>query len=1169
MMVILAVDIMCRRRAPTLSLCSRFLFKIMSSNDRSWMYQRKLVDGQPNLAYIAGVQFFIEFSCNHPDESMNDSKLKCPCAKCKHFKYLAVDTVTSHLLRHGFTPGYYEWDKHGEPYNVINNYDQDNTYVASHMEVDETQPIRQMVFDAAGPSFHPTSFENQNIEEDPNPESKKFFDMLNAAEEELWPGCETHSQLSFMSRLLSLKSENNWSDKSFDQLLPLIKEGQPEGSKVPTSFYETKKLVRGLGLPVEKIDCCNMGCMLFWGKHKDLLKCKLCGHQRYKSGKNSTKLTPYKRMYYFPLAARLQRLYASKVTASEMRWHHKHTCVDGNMCHPADSKAWKQFDVTHPSFALEPRNVRLGLCTDGFQPFGQFGKKYSSWPIIVTAYNLPPWMCMKDPYMFLTVIVPGPSNPKHKLDIFLQPLIQELKMLWETGVATYDVSLRNNFQMRAALMWTISDFPAYSMLSGWTTAGLKACPYCMENSQAFSLGSGGKTSWFDNHRQFLDKNHPYRKNKIKFKKNRVENTSPPPIRTGEDILQMFEEFGLLKVTEHDAEEVNGPTAKIWGWNKRSVFWDLPYWKTNLIRHNLDVMHVEKNVFENIFNTVMDIEGKTKDNAKSREDIKSICNRKELEQKPDGKYPKACYALDKSQREVVIDWVQNLKFPNGYVSNLSRCLDMKKYKMFGMKSHDCHIFMQRLIPIAFRELLPPQVWEALTELSLFLKLLTATEITLADMDILEREIPIILCKLESIFPPSLFDSMEHLPVHLPYEAKIAGPVQFRWMYPFERFLRRLKKHVKNKARVEGSICNAYLVEEAATFCSHYFEPHIQTRARKVPRNDDGGDIEKVEGSLNIFSHPGRAYGKVKRRMLTLQEKSAAQSYILLNCEEAGEYIRMFEEHLKEMSPDELSDVQINKDLEKHFASWFYEYECKNHIGNNFIRCLAQGPLIHIKLYPVYFINGFRYHTEAHSTGKSTMNSGVCVSGSSCDYFGILQEIIELEYPESPMKKTVLFKCEWFDPTPNIGTKVHKKYNLVEINYKRRLQKYEPFVLAMQASQVCYVSYPSLRRDKCDWLAVLRVKARGVMNVNLPKETDGIEREDIAYQVNQEQIEEFHISDNEDDFALNDSNAEDVDLEITDDESPETNEENQYDEPEYETTEDLGDDELDDDYDDDSN
>ena len=116
---------------------------------------------------------------------------------------------------------------------------------------------------------------------------------------------------------------------------------------------------------------------------------------------------------------------------------------------------------------------------------------------------------MKDEYMFLSIIVLGPKYPKQKLDVFLQPLIAELKTLWEVGVCTYDISRKQNFQMKAALMWTITDFLAYSMLSGWSTAGKLAFPYCMEDSDAFSLTKGGKTSWFDNHRKFLPRHHQF------------------------------------------------------------------------------------------------------------------------------------------------------------------------------------------------------------------------------------------------------------------------------------------------------------------------------------------------------------------------------------------------------------------------------------------------------------------------------------------------------------------------------------------------------------------------------------------------------------------------------------------------------------------------------------
>ena len=103
-------------------------------------------------------------------------------------------------------------------------------------------------------------------------------------------------------------------------------------------------------------------------------------------------------------------------------------------------------------------------------------------------------MCMKKQYMFLTVIVPSPKNPKHRIDMYLQPLIHELKLLWEDGIQTHDVSKRENFQLHAALMYTVNDFPAYSMMSGWSTFGVHAFAYCMDDSKAVYLRHSKKVS---------------------------------------------------------------------------------------------------------------------------------------------------------------------------------------------------------------------------------------------------------------------------------------------------------------------------------------------------------------------------------------------------------------------------------------------------------------------------------------------------------------------------------------------------------------------------------------------------------------------------------------------------------------------------------------------------
>ena len=118
---------------------------------------------------------------------------------------------------------------------------------------------------------------------------------------------------------------------------------------------------------------------------------------------------------------------------------------DGVMRHPADSKAWKHFDKKYyKKFSKDARSVRLGLALDGFNPFGLMSISHSTWPVILIPYNLPPWMCMKQENWIMSMIIPGPKSPGNNIDVYLQPLIDELNVLWEDGVETYDAATKKN-----------------------------------------------------------------------------------------------------------------------------------------------------------------------------------------------------------------------------------------------------------------------------------------------------------------------------------------------------------------------------------------------------------------------------------------------------------------------------------------------------------------------------------------------------------------------------------------------------------------------------------------------------------------------------------------------------------------------------------------------------
>ncbi|KAJ8618010.1 hypothetical protein MRB53_014196 [Persea americana] len=463
----------------------------------------------------------------------------------------------------------------------------------------------------------------------------------------------------------------------------------------------------------------------------------------------------------------------------------------------------------------------------------------------------------------------------------------------------------------------------------------------------------------------LNDYHPFRRNIENFRKGKVENDMLAPRLSRTEMLDRMMRLPVIQFGKIAASEIINGFGDSHNWVRRSIFWELPYWSTNLIRHNLDVMHIEKNVFENVFSTVMGVPGKTKDNDKARLDMKDICKRPGLEL---------------------------YETPNGG-------------KLQGMKSHDCHVFMERLMPIAFRDLLDKPIWDPLTDLSRFFRDICSKTLNEKDMSILEKNI------IEITF-------------------------QYRWMYPFETVMGNLKRKVKNRAYVEWSICVAYSFDEISMFISDYFPDEVLTKANRVPRHDDGGNVE-LNGWLSVFGLPGRAYGKGKSIFLSEQEPHAAHTYILFNYEEIDDFVRSYDDELK-ANQSGITDKDIQLSRDQNFALWLKDKALNDVLIPSNVQVLGMGPDRDQVCRNGYKVNGYDFHTKTYAHGKRTTNTGVCVQGDCYNELGRafyreLEKIIELSYKGTYGGRINLFKCRWFDSKKGIRVDRH---GIVDIDVHRK-------------------------------------------------------------------------------------------------------------------------------------
>jgi hypothetical protein len=353
----------------------------------------------------------------------------------------------------------------------------------------------------------------------------------------------------------------------------------PENNTLPNSFYEMKKLVNTFDLGYEKIHACLNDCCLYRNELEHAELCPKCGCSRWKINQRTKKIQkniPAKVLRYFPIIPRLKRMFGIYEMSTQLRWHSSNKSSDGKIRHPVDSLSWEMINRRWPHFASDPRNIRLGLATDGFNPFNDLSSRYSCWPVILTIYNLPPSICMSKESLMLSLLIPGPKQPGNDIDVYLAPLVDDLLLLWSDGVDMYDAVTKSKFNLKCILMWTIHDFPAYGNISGWPVKGKIACPICRENTCSIWLKHGRKFAYMG-HRRFLAFDHPFRMKKSWFN-GYVEHGIRPKIKNGEE-----DSIEVDKITNDwgksgKRKRKKNTTPSTVTWKKKSIFFDLPYWK---------------------------------------------------------------------------------------------------------------------------------------------------------------------------------------------------------------------------------------------------------------------------------------------------------------------------------------------------------------------------------------------------------------------------------------------------------------------------------------------------------------------------------------------------------------------------------------------------------------
>jgi len=286
-------------------------------------------------------------------------------------------------------------------------------------------------------------------------------------------------------------------------------------------------------------------------------------------------------------------MWRSSEIAQMLTGYTKHVSEDGVMRSVVDSPAWKHVDenAVFNDFSEEKRNMRFALALDGVNPFKLSNTNWSTWPVLILIYNFEPWFVTKKFFISLCILISGKHSPTSKnIDVYVRPLLRELQELWK-GVQALDFSQPEGsraFTLRGLLMWTISDFPAYGLISSLCCKGYKGCPCCGPATEARMAKTGdlqpdrrcrGSKMVYGGIQRYLPRHHPYQRNK-RFN-DQVEHRSAPQIMSGSDIIK-FAAWRQSYLDLGGKENAKADPVHCTGVKRLSSFYEfLSYWEVSI------------------------------------------------------------------------------------------------------------------------------------------------------------------------------------------------------------------------------------------------------------------------------------------------------------------------------------------------------------------------------------------------------------------------------------------------------------------------------------------------------------------------------------------------------------------------------------------------------------